>query len=91
MPAQLVVRTFSPSSPVNVMSKGLFRKLRVEKHKFFTSEMFPVTMGDKKYCGHFTAKLKIANLWAIANFYVEEGTHETVYITDKQFQRLTSF
>lgn len=91
MPVQLVVRKFSQSNPVNVMSKGTFRKLRAEKHKFFTSEMFPVTTGDKIYCGHFTAKLKVDNRWAVVNFYVEEGIHETVYITDKHFQKLTSF
>lgn len=80
--------------PVNVMSKAMFRKLRQEKYKFFTAEMVSVTIEDVKFCGNFTAKLiiskKSSNAWAIATFYVEEGSFDTVFVTNALFEKLAS-
>lgn len=70
-------------SKVNSMSKGLFRKLRVGRHRFFTADEIALKIGDFDYCGQFTSKVEINGQFSFVTFYVREGEEDLAIINKK--------
>lgn len=85
MPAQVQLDT---KSEVNVMSKGMFRKLRLGKFKFFTSDAIPLQIGDFKFCGQFTARIEANGNMSYANFFVRESEESCATINSKMAKQL---
>jgi hypothetical protein len=74
--------------PINVMSKGLFRKMRQQKCKWFTSDPIALKIGDVNYCGQFTSKITVNGISSYVNFYVKVGEEDLALITKKMAQQL---
>lgn len=73
---------------INVVSKGLFRKLRELKFKFFTSDAIDLKIGDTEYCGQFTSKISVDGISIYANFYIKDCAEDFAVINKKMAQQL---
>jgi hypothetical protein len=77
------------SYPANVISKGLFRKFREEKHHFQTCDMVPISMENMKFTGHFTTLISGPCLKTFyITFHVREGNEDFVILNKRMAQLL---
>jgi hypothetical protein len=82
--------TIKQSYPANVISRGLFRKFRDEKHHSQTCDMVPISMENMKFIGHFTTHIsgsKLDKQYCIS-FHIREGNEDFVIINKKMAQLL---
>lgn len=85
MPTKVLIE---PELPVSVMSKSLFRHLRLNKYKFFTAENIIVKIGELDFCGQFTSKVMINNNVVLTTFYVKDSNEDFAIINKKVADQL---
>lgn len=85
MHTKLVIKT---ECPTNIMSRALFRRLRAEKHTFFTADMIPSKIGNLEFFGQFTSKIEANGKNVMINFYVHEGSEDFVIINRRMAELL---
>lgn len=76
--------TVGPYS-LNIVSRGHFRALRLEKFYFFCSDRLEdLTIGDIKFIGSFATKIECNNRkLSYATFYVREGDESVIILNRK--------
>lgn len=75
--------------PVNVMSKGLFRKLRMGRYSFFSVDIVPLTVGGVEYYGQFSTQVESGKIHHYFNFYVIQDESDFVAINKKAAEMLS--
>lgn len=73
----------SHNNMVSIMSLPLFRSMRSNRFKCFTSEIFSVEIGGNRYVGQFTAKVKINDKSVMVNFFIENSLQSYAIINKK--------
>lgn len=85
-----LVKCTVKDTKVSIASKGIFRKLRMEKFKFFTWNEVSSTSGNLQFIGSFTAAVKVEKQSgsSLISFYVQDSLEEFLIIDNAMAKKL---
>jgi hypothetical protein len=57
---------------LNIMTRALFRKMRIEKFSYYSSQLQAVEVNGKNFCGSVITNVKSNNASVLTQFYVAD-------------------
>jgi hypothetical protein len=58
------------SGDMNLITRGLFRKMREEKLSYYSAQLQSVEVNGRKFCGSFITNVKLNGVGTLTQFYV---------------------